>query len=229
MSSGSRIRLNAGSVTTDVAVSGGRFSGSLPLPAGRHVVCAAAIGPAPDFRPALGCGTVDAPGAPFGHLDGLHGSVGRIEVRGWALDPQTAGPVQVQIRRNGTLVATVRADRHRDDLGADAHHYGTDHGFDAAIIAEPGRNHVCVKVLGVGAGGDTHVGCAEIEHAVPATDTRSIAPGTGVRPTIPAIPLVPEPEAPAAAVAAVDQVLSAAVEATVPALATGLRKGVSSP
>jgi hypothetical protein len=212
VASGSRVRLSAGTVSADVAVSGGRFAGSLPLPAGAHVVCASSLDPAPGFRPALGCGTVDAPGAPSGRLDPLQGSVASIAVRGWALDPQTAGPVEVQIRRNGALVATVRADRHRDDLGPAAHHYGTEHGFAADIVPQPGRNQVCVRVLGVGAGGDADAGCAEIDHAGPAVDRSGTLPGVGDAPSLPRVTPPPLAEVAEPAVAIVEQVVSGAAE-----------------
>lgn len=212
VSSGTRIRLRSGSAVADVAASAGRFSGSLPLPAGRHVVCATSLDPAPGFRPDLGCGTVDAPGAPFGNLEALRTSVGRIHVRGWALDPQTAEPVDVQIRRNGTLVATVRADEQRDDLGANAQHYGTAHGFDATTVLQPGRNQVCVQVVGVGAGGDASVGCAEIEGAAPMADPADLGPdGGGVQ--VPEVRPVPVAEAAASIAATVDRTVTGAVGA----------------
>jgi hypothetical protein len=208
VSSGSRIRLSAGSISADVAVSRGQFSGSLPLPAGPHRVCASSLDPAVGFRSGFGCGSIEAPGTPFGHLDRLQGSAATVKVRGWALDPQTAGPVQVQIRRNGALVATVRADRHRDDLGAAAHHYGTAHGFDADIIPEPGRNRVCVRILGVGAGGDASAGCHEIDHAEPAAGGLDAVPGGGDGSAVPEVPLVTVPPTVAAVV---EQVLPEAV------------------
>lgn len=216
VASGSRVRLSAGSVVADVPVSGGRFSGSLPLPAGSHVVCASSLDPAPGYRPALGCGPLDAPGAPVGHLDDLRGSVASIRVTGWALDPQTAGPVQVQIRRNGALVATVRADRHRDDLGGAAHHYGTAHGFDAGITPEPGRNLVCVRIVGVGAGGDGEAGCAEIVHSPPAVDSPSVIPVAPDSAPIPGVLLAPVAERAGPVVGDVVQGVVGAVTAPVP-------------
>lgn len=178
--SGSRVRISSGSVVADVSVADGKFSGSLPLEAGSHEVCASSLDPGPGFRPPLGCASVDAPGAPVGHLDDLQGSVVGISVQGWALDPQTAGPVEVQIRRNGALVATVQADRDRDDLGAAASHYGTAHGFDVDVIPEPGRNQVCVRIVGVGAGGDAGAGCAEFDRPEPALDTGAAASSLAV-------------------------------------------------
>ena len=197
ISSGSRVRISAGASAVDVAVRSGRFSGSLPLPAGRHVVCVTSLDPGPGFRPGLGCGRVDAPGVPVGKLDGLDDSIASIRVRGWAIDPQTADPVRVEIRRNGVLVATVEADEHRSDLDDRASRYGTAHGFDAGIAPEAGRNEVCVRILGVGGGGDADAGCTQIDHAGPADHASDAAPA----------PAVVEP-----VIAVVDQVLPDVVE-----------------
>jgi hypothetical protein len=176
VSSGTRVRITAGSAAVDVAVRDGRFSGALPLPPGRHVVCVTSLDPASGFRPELGCGRVDAPGVPVGKLDGLEDSMASIRVRGWAIDPQTAAPVRVEIRRNGVLVATVGADQHRDDLGDVEPRYGPAHGYGVDITPETGRNEVCVRILGVGGGGDADVGCAQIDHAGPSAHVPDTAP-----------------------------------------------------
>lgn len=208
IASGSRIRLSAGSVSADVAAAGGRFSGSLPLPAGSHVVCATSLDAAAGFRRPLGCGTLVAPGAPIGVLDGLQGSPATIRVTGWAFDPQTADPVRVQISRNGELVATVSANRDRADLGDAAARYGTSHGFDAGIVPEPGVNRICVRIIGVGGGGDAGAGCAEVHHAVPAVDARLV-------PDAPSTPAVAAPvnNSAAVVVAVVDEGLQRVVDA----------------
>ena len=198
VASGTRIRLSAGTVSADVTSSGGRFSGALPLPAGSHRVCATSLDAAAGFQRALGCGDLDAPGAPSGRLDDLDGSAATIRVTGWALDPQTAGPVRVQIIRNGEVVATVQADRDRSDLGDAAARYGTSHGFDAGIVPEPGRNRICVHIIGVGGGGDAGAGCSEIHHAAPRVDGSGAAP---VVPDLSTIPALPDPVAGTAATA----------------------------
>ena len=223
VASGTRIRLAAGSVAAEVPVAGGGFSGSLPLPAGSHVVCATSLDPAPGFRRDLGCGPVEAPGTPIGHLDELEGSAATIRVTGWAIDPQTASPVRVQITRNGTVVATVDAGRDRSDLGGAAQHYGTRHGFDAGITPEPGRNRVCVQIIGVGGGGDAGAGCAEIDHAVTRVDT------PGAVPVVPDVPAVPAPLAGSAAtaLAVVDDVVADVTDAV--AAPVALLGGVRDP
>lgn len=166
LSSGSRVRLTAGSVTSEVRADGERFAGTIPLRAGSHTVCATVLDAGPSFRRDLGCIVVQAPGAPIGRLGRVQDSFETIRVRGWAIDPQTKAAVQVQVRRNGTVVATVAADQARGDLADVAAHYGTAHGIDVAVPAEAGGNQVCVRVIGVGGGGDTELGCADVVHAV---------------------------------------------------------------
>lgn len=205
VASGSRIRLSSGSTVAEVPVAGGRFSGSLPLPAGSHQVCATSLDPAPGFRWELGCGPVEAPGTPFGHLDDLQGSAATLRVSGWAIDPQTAGTVRVQITRNGAVVATVDAGGERSDLGDTAQHYGTAHGFDAGITPDPGRNRICVLIIGVGAGGDAGAGCAEIDHEVASVDAPGSVPVVPER--LPAAPPVPLGGTAATALAVVDDVV----------------------
>lgn len=166
LSSGSRVRFTAGSVTSEVTADGGQFSGTIPLGAGSHTVCTTVLDAGPSFRRDIGCIAVHAPGAPVGRLGRVQDSFETIRVRGWAIDPQTKGAVQVQVRLNGTVVATVAADRPRNDLADLAPHYGTAHGIDVAVVAEAGRNQICLRVLGVGGGGNTDLGCAEVVHAV---------------------------------------------------------------
>lgn len=166
LSSGSRVRFTAGSVTSEVTADGEGFAGTIPLPAGSHTVCATVLDAGPSFRGDIGCIALQAPGAPIGRLGRVQGSFETIRVRGWAIDPQTEGAVQVQVRRNGTVVATVAADRARGDLADLAAHYGTAHGIDVAVPAEEGRNQICVRIIGVGGGGDTELGCTDVVHAV---------------------------------------------------------------
>lgn len=166
VSSGSRVRITLGSTATDVNGSGGAFVATLAAPAGTHRVCATSLDAGPGFRRDLGCVTTSAPGSPFGRVDLVAGSFETVRVAGWAVDPQTAAAVDVQVRRNGELVWQSPADRPRTDVAAKHPAYGSRHGFDVNVPAVAGRNDVCVRVRGVGAGGDTDLGCRRVDHAV---------------------------------------------------------------
>jgi hypothetical protein len=164
--SGSRVRVTVGSSTRDVGVTAGKFSADVPAGAGSHLVCATSLDAAPGFRRDLGCAQVNAPGQPFGVLDVVSGSFETIRVGGWAMDPQTAGPVEVEVRRNGKLVMTASAGTVRQDLATKHARYGKAHGFGLDVPAVAGANDVCVRVLGVGAGGNKDLGCRKVAHAV---------------------------------------------------------------
>ena len=166
VASGSRVRLELGKTWKDVSATNGKFSAALPAPAGRHRVCARSLDAAAGFQRDMGCSEVSAPGTPFGGLDAVKNSFDHIEVRGWAIDPQTAAPVSVEVRRNGKLIATERADTVRDDIGRAHAHYGPKHGFALEIPGVSGSNDVCVRIVGVGAGGNTDLGCRRVTHSV---------------------------------------------------------------
>src|SRR5690606_30833204 len=61
---------------------------------------------------------------------------------------------------------TGRADATRPDVAAAHRHHGAAHGFDVEVPAVAGANELCVRVLGVGGGGDLELGCRVVDHAV---------------------------------------------------------------
>ncbi|MEY2590712.1 MAG: hypothetical protein QOJ67_2696 [Acidimicrobiaceae bacterium] len=96
---------------------------------------------------------------PFGSLDGVNREVGGLQMRGWAVDPNTTGPLQVQLIVDGTGVATVTADKDRPDIAAAYPSMGPNHGYDAHISVGGGYHNVCARAVNVGAGGDVTLGC----------------------------------------------------------------------
>jgi hypothetical protein len=166
VSSGSRLRVTVGRTSEEVTASRGRFTASIGAPAGSHRVCVASLDAASGFRRALGCASVSAPGAPVGRLDAVANSFETIRVEGWAIDPQTAAPVEVEIRRNGAVVSKAKADEDRPDVARAHARYGAAHGYRVDVAAVAGTNEVCVRILGVGAGGNKDLGCRTVEHAV---------------------------------------------------------------
>lgn len=166
VASGSRVRVTVGSTSKDVVVNAGKFSADVPAGAGSHLVCAASLDAAAGYHRALGCAQVTAPGQPFGVLDVVANSFTTIRVGGWAIDPQTAAPVSVEVRRNGKLVLTASAGAARPDIAAAHARYGTAHGYALEVPAVAGKNNICVRIMGVGGGGNKDLGCKEVTHAV---------------------------------------------------------------
>ncbi|CAB4636714.1 MAG: hypothetical protein F2607_05445 [Actinobacteria bacterium] len=131
----------------------------VPLVGGTHTVCLTAGGAAPN---ALGCRTVNMPtGSPFGSLDMAVARPGTINVSGWVIDPDIAGPtdVHVWIGSSGTA---VRSDLWRSDVGAAFPVYGSSHGFNATIPVSGGPQTVCVYGFNQGGGSNSLLGCRQL-------------------------------------------------------------------
>jgi len=184
VASGSKVRVTVGATSRDFAVSGGSFAGAVPAPAGAQQVCATVLDAQPGFRRDLGCGTVTAPGAPLGSFEKANGSFQTIVVSGWAIDPQTADAVQIEVRRGGVLVATGTASAPRPDVGRAQPGYGERHGFRIEVPAVAGSNVLCARVRGVGAGGDRELGCRGVLHAVQPVGAFESAAGGSLGATI---------------------------------------------
>lgn len=92
-------------------------------------------------EPAQSTPPTTAPPAEIGpRVYGVFDLVRPDRVAGWAIDrASSAAAVEVEIHRDGQLIATVRADRHRADLEKGGVGTG-DYGFGAAIAppVEPG-------------------------------------------------------------------------------------------
>lgn len=135
------------------------FAGSVATIGGTHRVCLSADGVAYD---ALGCRTVSVPtGPPFGSLDVVSAGVGSVSVAGWAIDPDTAAPIQVHVYV-GAAGTALAADQRRGDVGAVFPPYGPLHGYSATLAAGAGAQQVCAYAINVGSGGNTLLGCRTV-------------------------------------------------------------------
>jgi hypothetical protein len=125
------------------------FSATLPIRGGR--VCLYAINIGSGFaNPVLGCRTVAGPG-PSAHLEAISRGPDGLHLRGWVVDPDSAGPTHVDVWANGVGVAHITAAVSRPDVGAAFPGYGPAHGFDTVLPGVGGN--VCVYAINVGAGG----------------------------------------------------------------------------
>jgi hypothetical protein len=122
---------------------------------GAHQVCAYGINVAGgNANPSLGCRQVTVQGNPMGRFESLTlvGSGTRMSAVGWALDPNTAAPIDVDVYVDGTFNQRVLANLDRPDVAAALPGYGPDHGFDATIDLTLGKHVVEVFAINVGAG-----------------------------------------------------------------------------
>jgi hypothetical protein len=143
------------------------FDATYPATVGRHFVCVVAGGGGTTPR-ILGCRTVDVSPAPIGSLDATPlAAADRLRIAGWAATPGSSTVLAVSVKVDGVVVATGRADRRRDDVGAAYPRLGPNHGVDLTVPVGLGRHVVCLEAVDPG-GPSTVVGC----RAVVVPDTR---------------------------------------------------------
>lgn len=96
---------------------------------------------------------------PVGNFEAASVAPGIFRVSGWALDPDTAAPIQVHAYIGSRGVPLI-ADGDRPDVGAAYPGKGAHHGFDATIpAAADGTVDVCLWAINVGEGQNLPLGC----------------------------------------------------------------------
>lgn len=135
------------------------FSLAVGLPSGRHAVCAYAVSGSADPPRLLGCPQVDVSPVPIGNVDAMSRSGGIVVLDGWALDPDTAAPIEVHVASGGRLLGYAVADRSRPDVGAAFPAYGSAHGFRVVATAPPAGQVACAYAIDHAAGQNRPLGC----------------------------------------------------------------------
>jgi hypothetical protein len=150
------------------------FAETISWSGGAHQVCAAALNAPGSAGVDASIGCIMTTGAPFGSFETFFlggsgpnsapvGPGGATNVVGWAIDPDTTGPVPIAVFLDGTLIAyTPAADMVRNDVAAAYPIYGAAHGFNMPITVPPGEQHLlCVAAINApGTGGsDTMLSC----------------------------------------------------------------------
>jgi hypothetical protein len=140
------------------------FDAVVGAPPGWHNVCAYGINVGGGVNMLLGCRQLMVDPSPFGQFDSAQQVVGGIRVSGWALDPETAWPVEVHIYVDNGGTNLSYAWNTRPDVGAYFSYagYGANHGFDGVVGAGPGAHWVCAYAINVGAGSNTSLGCRTV-------------------------------------------------------------------
>jgi len=132
---------------------------------GRHSVCAYGINVANGTgNVLLGCRDVSVPsGDPFGAFDSASPLAGGIQLRGWAVDPDTIDPISVHVYVDGVGQAATLANVARPDVGRAYPSYGALHGFDVSVKSRPGNHNVCVYAINkAGYGTNPFFGCRTV-------------------------------------------------------------------
>jgi hypothetical protein len=134
-------------------------------PAGKHQVCVYGLNAGPgDANPLLGCKTVTVPNAnPVGRLDAVTGGKGQVTAAGWALDPNTASPIEVAVFVDGVFALQQTATASRPDIAAAYPGFGAAHGFSLPVTVKAGKHAVCVFGINTGPGdANTVFGCKSV-------------------------------------------------------------------
>ena len=194
---GAGVRLAANQPRADVnavmGVSGQHgFTGSVPLQSGVNSICMFAIGLVAGNNPLLGCRSVVV-GAPVGSLDFAADAGGVANLSGWAFDPNVPDrSIPVDIYVNGSGVRWT-ADKARTDVNAVMGVIGQ-HGFSGSVPLRAGSNSVCAFGISSTGGGNTLLGCRDVQSAGPGAAVQQAAPQA-------ATPALADPAAPATVVA----------------------------
>jgi hypothetical protein len=121
---------------------------------------------------------------PFGVIDEVDANApGGVRVRGWVIDPDTNGPIQIGMVLDGAPTGPLSADRSRPDVAAAYPGFGPNHGFDGVIPVSHGLHSFCLVGFNTGPGADTQFGCGTISRSAGpfgVVDVVSLQPG-GVR------------------------------------------------
>jgi hypothetical protein len=116
---------------------------------------------------------------PYGSLDTAAFQNGKLVLRGWAIDPDSTGPVLVRIYLNSTPTL-IKADHSRPDVGAAHPGFGNNHGFDGVMTPVNGQYRVCAVAMNLGTGANTTVGCKDVAvNNNPIGGITSITPAPG--------------------------------------------------
>lgn len=139
-----------------VTISGSAFMNIRPYPAASDGVRSSYFALAPDP-------------VPFGSVDHIGGTGDEgIWFYGWAIDPDTTGPISVHVYVNGRFATSVLASDRRPDVGAAYPSSGPDHGYGAVIPSAPGPHTVCIYGINAGPGiGNPLLACRTV--TVPAS------------------------------------------------------------
>jgi GH25 family lysozyme M1 (1,4-beta-N-acetylmuramidase) len=108
-------------------------------------------------------GSNAAAGNPFGSFDAATRLPGTVRLSGWAIDPDTTGPVDVHVYVDGAIAGSVRADADRPDVGRTWPGWGDRHGFAADLAVPAGARRVCAYAINTRSGTTNPLlGCRDV-------------------------------------------------------------------
>jgi hypothetical protein len=157
------------------------FDYTIAAAPGAQRVCVYAIGVDAGSARELTCrDLVVKSGSPVGSADAVLAVPGGVNVRGWALDPETPSSIQVHAYVDG-VGYPLRAEADRPDVARAYPGLGSAHGFARTLPASPGVHQVCLYAINTGKGANTTLSCDSVRvvggDPVGSLDTVTVAPG----------------------------------------------------
>lgn len=141
------------------------FSIVVSVGQGTHTVCAYSINIGlGTTNPALRCQTLTLDRNPRGGVVLSAYNAGVATVSGWAVDPDTHGPITVHIYVDGHWAGATSANLDgATQAEANLPGYGTLHGFSAQTKLGPGNHSICAYGINVGQGStNPRLGCVSM-------------------------------------------------------------------
>ena len=140
------------------------FAVDIPVGPGAHQVCVYALNVGSgSTNPALGCRTVV--GDPLGSLDTASSPApGQLTATGWALDPDTTAPINVDLYVDGQMVARGTTGVARADVAQVFSGIGGNGGYSVTVPGQlAGSHQVCAYAINVGSGSvNPNIGCRTV-------------------------------------------------------------------
>ncbi|WP_136519415.1 hypothetical protein [Cellulomonas telluris] len=133
-----------------------------PLAAGSYELCVDAADASTGRFTTVACTTAVVNGLPIGALDSVTASGTSVTVTGWALDPNSTGPIRVHVYLDGQPVLSVSADRSRPDVER-AYGLGDRHGYSPTLRSvAPGPHEVCTYAIDLEKEENPLLGCRSV-------------------------------------------------------------------
>jgi hypothetical protein len=129
---------------------------------GSRTVCVTGVNTGPGADAAIDpCATYTIDGDPVGDVLAIRRAPGGARVTGWALDPDTSSAINVQIKVDGVVVATVAANDASSSIPTTWSEWGTAHGFTQIVPVTSGATStVCATAVNVSGGTSQSIGCS---------------------------------------------------------------------
>jgi spore germination protein YaaH len=97
---------------------------------------------------------------PFGSVETAQLWPGGVRTTGWAIDPNSTAPINVDLYADGKFLARTLAGVDRPDVGNIYFTYGTTHGYDTVVSLAAGQHQICAYGINVAAGNtNPKLGC----------------------------------------------------------------------